>query len=82
MAVANVSRSEPRIDPPRQAYGAEAPKNETQNQIDLRQRLVVKEMQKKALGQVLRVGGTVSATPDKCIKRKPVELAQLGKRSL
>jgi hypothetical protein len=43
---------------------------------------MVNQMQKKALDQVLRVSGTVSAPPDKCIKRKPIEPTQLGKRGL
>jgi hypothetical protein len=39
-----------------------------------------KQMQKKALDQVLRISGTMSAPPDKRIEREPIEPTQLGKR--
>jgi hypothetical protein len=43
---------------------------------------MVKEMQEKALDQVLRVRRTVTEPPDECIEGKPVKLAQLGQRGV
>jgi len=43
---------------------------------NLAERLVVQQMQKKALGQVLSFVSVVSMAPDKCINRVPVNSAQ------
>src|ERR1700761_8500692 len=43
---------------------------------------ILEQMQKKTLGEVLRVGRLVPATTSECIERIPVEPAQLAQRRL
>src|SRR5271166_3833186 len=50
--------------------------------VHSREGFVLKQIEKKALGQVLRIFGGMAATPHKRVKRIPVESTQLGERFL